>query len=184
MELLPITVQRTEIRFAGSGGQGLIKLGIILAEAAMLDGKNVVQTQSYGAEARGGASRSDVILSDDQIDFPSVTSLDVLLAMNQESYDKYIGLLKPHGIVIFDSSNVKPALIGGIYQYGAPFTKIALELGGKIYANIVALGYFVALTKLVSRENVLKVLRKRLPKDSISKNLEAFERGYRLGCTR
>ena len=104
-----ITLKRFEIRLAGKGGQGLIKSGLILAEAAALEGKNVVQIQSYGPEARGGASRSDVIIGD--TDYPGVMSLDVLVALSQEAYDKYLPYVKPNGVVIFDSGLVKPILV-------------------------------------------------------------------------
>ncbi|MCD6493481.1 MAG: 2-oxoacid:acceptor oxidoreductase family protein, partial [Archaeoglobaceae archaeon] len=104
-----LTLNRFEIRLAGKGGQGLIKSGLILAEALAAEGKRVLQLQSYGPEARGGASRSDVIIGDTS--YPGVVSLDVLVALSQEAYDKYLHLVKPNGIVIFDSDLVKPVLI-------------------------------------------------------------------------
>lgn len=186
MDLLQhrLTERRLEVRLAGSGGQGIIKSGLILAEAAMMDGKNVVQLQNYGAEARNGASRSDVIISDDEIDYPGIVALDILLAMNQKAYNSYTNILKPDGVVIFDSDLIYPALIEGINQYSAPFTRIASSLGSRIYANTVALGYLVAITGVVSMDSVKKAMKKHLPKKSLDVNLKAIERGYRLGCTK
>ncbi len=179
-----LSEKRVEIRLAGSGGQGLIKSGLVLAEAALMDGKNVVQLQSYGAEARNGASRSDIIISNDEIDYPGVIALDVLLAMNQKAYNSSAPLLKPDGIVVFDSDLVRPALVEGISQYGVPFTRIATALGNKLYANTVALGYLVAVTGVVSLESVKNALRKHLPGKSLTGNIRALEEGYRMGCRR
>ena len=100
--------KRIEIRLSGSGGQGLILAGIILAEAAIIDGKNAVQTQSYGPEARGGASRSEVIISNGSIDYPKVSKSDILLALTEEAVIKYKGSLKEDGLLILDSSIEKP----------------------------------------------------------------------------
>lgn len=171
-----LTLNRFEIRLAGKGGQGLIKSGLILAEALAAEGKRVLQLQSYGPEARGGASRSDVIIGDTS--YPGVVSLDVLVALSQEAYDKYLHLVKPNGIVIFDSDLVKPVLIEGINQHAVPLTRIAESLGNKLYANSVVIGYLVALTKLVSKETVKKVICCRVPKSTVENNLKAFEIGY------
>jgi len=172
--------ERFEIRLAGSGGQGLIKAGLILAEAATMEGKKVVQLQSYGPEARGGASRSDVLIGS-EIDYPGVTQLDFLLALTQEAYDKYLPLMKRGGIVVFDSAAVKPKLVEGIEQHSVNFTKIAKEVGNRIFANMVALGYIVAITKIVNKESVKKIIRKVFPKELAEKNVEAFEKGYLKG---
>lgn len=171
-----ITLKRFEIRLAGKGGQGLIKSGLILAEAAALEGKNVLQLQSYGPEARGGASRSDVIIGD--TDYPGVMSLDVLVALSQEAYDKYLPYVKPNGIVIFDSDFVKPILVEKINQHAVPLTRIAEEVGNRLYANSVVLGYLIAVTKLLSKNTVKEVLVKNVPKKTVEANLKAFEMGY------
>ncbi len=177
-----ISKGRVEIRLAGSGGQGMVKSGIILADAIAMEGRRVLQLQSYGAEARGGDSRSDVVIGN--TDYPGVIALDVLLAMNQKAYDTSISLLRPDGIVIFDSDLVRPALIEGLDQHGVPFTKLASAIGSKMYANSVALGYMIAVTGIASLNSVREAMRKYLPGKHIDANLKALEVGYRLGCTR
>ena len=171
-----LTLNRFEIRLAGKGGQGLVKSGLILAQAIAKEGNNVLQLQSYGPEARGGASRSDVIVGDTS--YPGVLSLDVLVALSQEAYDKYLHLVKSNGIVIFDPDLVRPILVEGINQHAVPFTKIAESLGNKMYANSVVMGYLIALTNLVSKNVVKDVMAKVLPKKTVEDNLKAFEIGY------
>jgi 2-oxoglutarate ferredoxin oxidoreductase subunit gamma len=167
---------RHEIRIAGKGGQGIVKMGLILAEAAAMEDKRVIQLQSYGAEVRGGECRSDVIIARD-MDYPGVLGLDILIAFTQEAYDKYLHLVKPSGAVIFDSDAVMPKLVEGIVQFSVPFTKIAREIGGKKLINTVALGYLVALTNIVSKDSVERAISKMFPgKTEI--NLKAFRRGY------
>ncbi|RKY83328.1 2-oxoacid:ferredoxin oxidoreductase subunit gamma, partial [candidate division KSB1 bacterium] len=147
---------RYEIRLSGAGGQGLILVGKVLAEAAAIyDGKNATQSQSYGPEARGGASRSEVIISDEDIDYPKAVNLDFLLALTQESCDKYWKDLKDNGILLVDSDYVKNIPKGKFKVYGLPITKIASEKIGKtLVANIIALGVFIELTKVISYEAV------------------------------
>ncbi len=183
-KLIQLKFGRFEVRFAGSGGQGLIKSSLILAQAASKQGKNVIQLQSYGAEVRGGASRSDVIISDNVIDYPGVLALDVLVALTQEAYDKYLPLLKPNGIVIFDSDLVRPALVENIEQHGVPFTRIAKKIGSKVYANSVVLGYFAAVTNIVSKDVLRETLARNVPPRTVEANLKAFDEGYKIGCTR
>jgi len=173
-----LTLNRFEIRLAGKGGQGLIKSGLILAESIAARGKSVMQLQSYGPEARGGASRSDIIIGDTE--YPGVLALDVLVALSQEAYDKYLPLVKPNGIVIFDSDLVKPALVEGISQHAVPFTKIAENLGNRLYANSVVLGYLIAITELAPKELVIEVLSRNVPKKTIRDNINAFEMGYAI----
>jgi 2-oxoglutarate ferredoxin oxidoreductase subunit gamma len=177
--------ERFEIRLAGRGGQGLIKMGLILAEAAAREGKRVVQLQRYGSEPRGGLSRSDVIIGD--VDYPGVLKLDVLLSLDQQAYDENLPLLKPGGLVIFDSDLVKPRLLAGI-QHSIPFTQIAEELGDRTCANSVALGYLVAVTGIVEKETVEEVLAEsmagKFPWEVVETNLKAFNRGYAEGYAR
>jgi 2-oxoglutarate ferredoxin oxidoreductase subunit gamma len=141
---------RYEIRLAGSGGQGLILAGIILAEAAgIYDGKFVCRHQSYGPEARGGASKSEIVISDEEIDYPKAINPDVFLAMNQKSLDTYISDLKLEGMLIIDSSLVRE--VPSTQAVAIPLTQIARqELGKMIVVNIVALGALVALTEVVT----------------------------------
>ena len=144
---------RYEIRLAGSGGQGLILAGIILAEAAgVYDGKFVCQTQSYGPEARGGASKAEVVISDAEIDYPKAIRPDVLLAMNQKSLDAFISDLKPGGLLLVDADLVQE--VPASRAVALPFTRIARDLGRAMAANIVALGALAQLTGAVSLESL------------------------------
>jgi len=179
MERLKVHAHRAKelnLRIAGRGGQGIIKLGLFLAEASVLEGKNVVQTQSYGPEARGGACRSDLIISDEDIDYPGLRRIDIFLAMDQEAYLKYSPMLDESSLVIYDSDLVRPSTHG----IGFPFTKRAIELfGDPIFANIIALGALIAITKIVKPETVLYVLKRRLKRFQ-KENLDAFVEGYEL----
>ena len=173
---------RYEIRLSGSGGQGLILAGIILAEAASIyEGKEAVQTQSYGPESRGGASKSEVVISDAEIDYPKVTSPDMLLAMTQEACDKYIGDLKESGIAIVDSFFVENAPEAP-NVLSLPLTAIAKETTGRaIVANIVALGAITALSNIVSRDAIEKAVLARVPKGTEELNQKALHAGFEAG---
>ncbi len=179
--------ERCEIRLSGSGGQGLILIGKILAEAAAIyDGKNATQSQSYGPEARGGASRSEVIVSDGDIDYPKAENLDVLLAMTQEAADKYARDLKPGGVLIVDERFVRtvPEPLGGT-AHRVPITELAEREAGKaIVANLVALGLIVALSAVVSERSARAALVARVPKGTEAMNLKAFEAGLRYARER
>jgi len=169
---------RIEIRLVGEGGQGMILAGIILAEAAAIyDGKNAVQTQNYGPEARGGASRSEVIISNGEIDYPKVIRADVLVAMSQEACDKYITTLKKNGILIVDENKVERVLTTRAIK--APITRLAVEAtGATITANVVALGLLVGLTGIVSRQAIEKAVAARAPKGTVEINLAALAAGF------
>ena len=173
---------RYEIRLSGAGGQGLILVGKILAEAAAIyDEKNATQSQSYGPEARGGASRSEVIISDDDIDYPKATNIDLLLAMTQEAVDKYSKDVKNGGIIIVDSNFVKENPSGDFKVYDYPITNIAEdELGKKIVANIIALGVIVKLSGIISENAVINAIRARVPKGTEELNIKAFKHGIQL----
>lgn len=168
---------RYEIRLAGEGGQGLILAGVILAEAAAVyDGKNAVQTQSYGPEARGGASKAEVVISDGAIDYPKVIAADLLLCMSQESCNKYVYEMKKDGILVVDSVHVER--VPTSRAYALPITKIAEETTGRrIAANIVALGIIVGLTGVVSRKAIEAAVRARAPKGTEALNLKALQAG-------
>jgi 2-oxoglutarate ferredoxin oxidoreductase subunit gamma len=168
---------RYEIRLAGEGGQGLILAGVILAEAAATgDGKNVAQTQSYGPEARGGASKAEVVISNEEIDYPKVVEADLLLAMSQEACDKYCHDLRKDGILIVDSILVGPVPDASAYR--VPITKIAEEATGRrVSANVVALGLIVGLSDIVSREAIETALARRVPKGTQELNLKALNAG-------
>ena len=144
--------KRTEIRLAGEGGQGMILAGIILAEAAAIyDGKQAVQTQSYGPEARGGASKSEVVISDGEIDHPEVLAADAVVTLSQEACSKYAASVRPGGLLIVDEEKVAYIPVAGAIKL--PITRLAYENTGKtITANSVALGVLVGLTGVVSRQ--------------------------------
>lgn len=170
--------KRTEIRLAGEGGQGMILAGIILAEAAAIyDGKQVTQTQSYGPEARGGASRSEVVIADGEIDHPEVLSPDVVVALSQEAYKKFGRTVKATGLLIVDEDRVETSAdFNGIK---IPVARIAHETTGKaITANTVALGVLVGLTNLVSRAAIEKAVLARAPKGTEEMNRKALQAGF------
>lgn len=172
---------RQELRLSGTGGQGLILAGIILAEAALLDGKLAIQSQSYGPEARGGSSKAEVIISEDAIHFPKVTEPNVLLAMSQEALNKYSKDLLPESIIVTDSLFVTklPEHPGRIYEL--PITHTAKnELGKALFSNIIALGALVKLTGIVSYESLEKAVLNRVPKGTEDLNRKALELGMEL----
>ena len=173
---------RYEIRLSGAGGQGLILIGKILAEAAAIyDQKNATQSQSYGPEARGGASRSEVIISDDDIDYPKATNINLLLAMTQEAVDKYAGEIKQGGVIIVDSHFVHNVPKGDYEVHSHPITELAEEkIGKKIVANIIALGAIERLSKIVSEDAIISAIRARVPKGTEEINLKAFRVGQNM----
>jgi len=174
---------RLEIRVAGFGGQGIIRTGLILAMAACIHGsKNAVQTQSYGPESRGGACKSEVVISDEEIDFPKVLEPDVLIAMSQEAYNAYVDLVKKGGTILLDPDLVqKQKASVGIQVSRVPATRIAEELGKTIVANVVMLGAFASVTNLISAETLRKSVLDNVPKGTEKLNLAAFEKGYKYG---
>ena len=173
-------MSRYELRFSGSGGQGLITAGIIMAKAASIyEGKQAVQSQSYGPEARGGSSKSEVIISDGPIDYPKATTVDALLAMTQEACDKYTHDLKDGGILLIDSDLVTKIPAGNFKIVSFPIINTAKnDVGREIVANIVALGAMVALTGQVSRENAEKAVLLSVPEAFIELNRKAFSIGF------
>lgn len=172
---------RQEILLTGAGGQGLILASIVLAEAAVNDNKNVVQTQSYGPEARGGASMSGVIIDIDTIEYPKVTNPTVLLCMNQASFNKYLGKVKPGCVVIVDSTFVSGPFQEEYAVQSYPITMTAKkELGRDVVANMLALGVVNAATGLVNRDIFRESIFRLAPKGSGELNQQAFDLGYRI----
>jgi 2-oxoglutarate ferredoxin oxidoreductase subunit gamma len=169
---------RMEIRLAGEGGQGMILAGIILAEAAAIyDGKQATQTQSYGPEARGGASRSEIVISDGEIDHPEVLSADVVVALSQEAYKKFAKTVKAGCLLIVDADRVETS--ADFTGIKIPVARIAQETTGKaITANTVALGVLVGLTSLVSRDALEKAITARAPKGTEEMNRKALQAGF------
>ncbi|HOK62549.1 MAG TPA: 2-oxoacid:acceptor oxidoreductase family protein [Soehngenia sp.] len=173
-------MKQYEIRLTGSGGQGLITGGIILAEAAILDGKNALQSQSYGPEARGGASKAEVIISDKEIVFPKITECDLLLALTNVACKKYLKSLKKGGILVIDSSVDKPDR-NDITVYQIPIIETANEkLKKSMVANIVALGALNKILNLVSEESLEKAVLDRVPKGTEELNRNALIEGRNL----
>ncbi len=166
------------IRFSGFGGQGVVLAGVIYGRAAVIEGKNALQTQSYGSASRGGASKSDVIISDEKIYELEFTTPDVLIAMSQEAYTIYAQQLKEDSIVIVEKDLVRT---GEGKTHSISATRIAEGLGQKVMANIVMLGFMSALVSIVSKDAVCEAIRELVPKGTEDKNIKAFEEGYKLG---
>jgi len=176
---------RVEVRFAGFGGQGIIKSGIIVAAAASIHAdKNAVQTQSYGPESRGGACKSEVVMSEEEIDFPKVVEPDVLVVMSQHAYNDYAEDVKSGGTVILDPGMIpREKNLKNLEVYRVPATKIAEQLGRKIVANIVMLGAFTAITELLDEKALKESIKENIPKGTEELNLAAFEKGFEYGKT-
>lgn len=172
---------KTEIRLAGSGGQGIILASILLAEAAgIYDQKNVLQSQVYGAAARGEISKADVIISDSEIYFPEVRLPDILLTLTQDSYDTFIKNIKPTTLIIVDEFYVK-TIDKNLNNYVFSITEIALNTTQKrISSNIVALGIISGLTEVVSLNALTEVIKNRF-KQGVQQNIEALNMGYKIG---
>lgn len=170
-----------EIRLGGSGGQGVVLMGVILAEAANLDRRCVVNTESYGPEARGGYSRSDVIISDELIDYPKLQRVDVLVALSQASAAQYACDLEPESIFIYDSELVSapPAFRGP--TFAVPMYEIARQVTGRAQTtNVVALGVLVKITGVVSVESARRAVWEAVPPGTEKVNLKAFAAGYAI----
>ncbi|MBC8316342.1 MAG: 2-oxoacid:acceptor oxidoreductase family protein [Desulfobulbaceae bacterium] len=170
---------RYEIRFGGSGGQGIILAAVILAEAAgVYEGYHVCQTQSYGPEARGGRSKAEVVISRSEIDYPKVIQMDLFLAMTQAALDAYFFDFKPNGLLVVDSTFVKQIPSSRVITI--PFTRIARdEIGKEIVANIVALGAVALLSRKFSSENLEKAVLSKVPAQFKDINLQALHAGMK-----
>jgi 2-oxoglutarate ferredoxin oxidoreductase subunit gamma len=174
-------MNRVEVRICGLGGQGVVLAGQILGRAAMIDGKKVVQTQSYGSEARGSAAKSEVIISDKKIGFPLVRKCDFLVAMSQSALDVHFKDLKKNAVLLVDKDLVEriPKIKSNIHRL--PVTKIAeTQLKSKMYANVIMLGALTKITRLVSKEAMEKAITTSVKADTAKINLCAFEIGLKL----
>lgn len=179
---------RKDIRIAGFGGQGIILAGIVIGKAAALhDGLYAVQTQSYGPEARGGASKTEVVVSEEEVDYPKVEHPDIFIAMSQLALTSYLGDLKDGGMLIVDPDMISGEEVMQFVQehninlYKAPATKTAAEdIGLKIVSNIVMVGAITRITKVVSENAVRAAIAESVPPGTEKKNLEAFEAGLKL----
>jgi len=171
---------KIEIRIGGHGGQGVVLAGRILGKAAIFDGKNVLQTQTYGAEARGSLARSEVIISDDRIGFPAVRKCDILVVMNQESLDKHLQYLKEDGMLIVDDT-VEKIPETKVKVFKVPATETAKKIfGDSLFANMVILGALTKITKIASEESMEKSIRESVAEKTIEANINAFKKGLQL----
>lgn len=168
---------------SGFGGQGIIMAGDIVGKAAVLhDNKFATMTQAYGPEARGGACSAQVIVSGAEILFPCVADPEILVCMSQESYTKNVGCLRPRGILLWDTDLVKPdAIVDDIAAYNIPATRFAEELGNKMMANIVMLGFLAAITGLVGEAALSEAVASSVPAATRDVNHRAFARGCEYG---
>lgn len=173
----------TDIRFSGLGGQGVIRCGLITGKALSLyDNKHATMTQSFGPEARGSACSSQLVVSDDRVLYPYIVAPQILVSMSQEAYDKYVPQLDKDGILIYDEDLVKIKEVQkNIKIYSIPSTRFAESLGNRIIANLVMLGFFTSITKLVSPEAMKKALPGLVPERFLDLNIKAFEKGYDYG---
>jgi 2-oxoglutarate ferredoxin oxidoreductase subunit gamma len=176
---------RTEIKLAGFGGQGIVLAAFILGKAiSIFDKKNAVLTQSYGPEARGGACSADVVMADGEIDFPEVTIPQISVIMSQEAYFKYGEHIVNNGVLLIDEDLVKlEPTEKKIKTYSIPSTRFAEELGRKIVANIVMLGFVTAVTEVATVEAVKNSLLNSVPKGTEELNMKALMKGYDYGIT-
>jgi len=173
--------KQTEVRIAGLGGQGVVLAGKILGRAAVYYGKRVVQTQSYGAEARGSAAKSEVIIADERIGFPIVRKCDILVAMSQNALEKYLKDLKEDGTLLVDESMVKevPAIKARVFK--VPATKMAeTKLKLRICANVIMLGALIKATGIISQKSVEKAITQSVPKEAEKVNIHGFRIGLEL----
>jgi len=175
-------MERCRLVFSGSGGQGVITAAIILAEAAVLyENRIAVQSQAYGPAARGGATRSDVIISNSAINYPKVIQPNVLVCLTQEAYNNFYPIIRPGGLLITDSRYVKIQRKVDARQKELPMHQAVMEKIGKpIVFNICMLGAVISLTDLVKSESIMKVLKNRIPDSFLEINRNALDLGMKL----
>lgn len=176
-------MERSRLVFSGSGGQGVITAAIILAKAAVLfEGRCATQSQSYGAAARGGSTRSDILISDNEIMFPKVIQPNILVSLTQESYGKFAPILRPGGLLLVDSKYVTVEKKVAASHVALPmYDTVMKEVGKPIVFNICMLGALIGLSKLVKPESILKVLETSIPKDFMDMNKKALDIGFKMG---
>jgi 2-oxoglutarate ferredoxin oxidoreductase subunit gamma len=173
-------MKELRVKISGFGGQGIILSSYIVGKAASIyDGKNASMTQAYGPEARGGACSSQVVISDAEVDYPLVDEADVLIAMSQEAYSRFLPILKKGGVLLYDEdlvTDLQP--VKGVKIKAIPATRIAEEMGKKIVANIVMLGFATAQGKIASYEAMRAAIRESVPAKFTELNMTAFQTGY------
>jgi 2-oxoglutarate ferredoxin oxidoreductase subunit gamma len=177
-------MSRVRIVFSGSGGQGVITAAIILAEAAVIHaGMNATQSQSYGAAARGGSTRSDIIISETVINFPEVSQPNVLVCLTQDAYNSYSSIIRPGGLLMTDSRFVKTTRRVDAKQIELPmYDAVMKEIGKPVVFNICMLGALVGITEVIRPKLVMAAVVASVPKDFIELNTRAFELGMELGA--
>ncbi len=167
------------IRISGFGGQGIVLCGYIIGRAASLyDGKNAVFTQSYGPAARGGACSANVVIADEKIGYPLVRMADFFIVLSKEGYEKFINSTTPNALIFADIDLVNGVVIDSKKVFGIPATRLAEDMGKKIVANIIMLGFFFGITGIVSREAISDSVRTFVKKAFIDINLKALDKGY------
>ena len=176
-------MERCRMVFSGSGGQGVITASIIFAEAAVLyEDLNAVQSQSYGAEARGGSTRADVIISDSMIYYPKVIQPNVLVCLTQDAYNKFFRIIRPGGLLVTDTRFVKiQKKVDAQQRELSMYESVMEKIGKPIVFNICMLGAVISMTELVSPESIMKVLETRIPADFLDMNRRALDVGRELG---
>ncbi len=176
-------MERSRLVFSGSGGQGVITAAIILAKAAAIfENKSAIQSQSYGAAARGGATRSDIIIDDSEIFFPKVIQPNVLVSLTQESYTTFAPIIRPGGLLLVDSKYVTIEKKVDAKHIALPMYETVMEKIGKpIVFNICMLGALIGISQLIQPESILKVLETTIPKDFMDMNKKALDLGMSMG---
>lgn len=177
-------MNRVRLVFSGSGGQGVITAAIILAEAAvMYDGKNATQSQSYGAAARGGGTRSDIIISDQEINFPEVRQPNVLVCLTQDAYNTYSSIVRPGGLLLTDTKFVKTIRKVDARQVELPlYEEVMDKIGKPVVFNICVLGALIGITEVIRPKSVMAAVADRVPRDFLELNNKALEIGFGLGA--
>lgn len=177
-------MERCRMVFSGSGGQGVITAAVILTEAAVIvEGLNATQSQSYGAAARGGATRTDIIVSDSQIHYPKVIQPNILVCLTQEAYGQYQGIIRPGGLLLSDTRFVQSEKKVDARQIELPMYQTVMDKIGKpIVFNICMLGALIKITGLVEPESIMTILEKRIPAGFVDMNREALELGMEMAA--
>jgi 2-oxoglutarate ferredoxin oxidoreductase subunit gamma len=177
-------MKNTNVKIGGFGGQGIVLAGYIVGKAASIHDKlNATLTQSYGPESRGSSCSAQLIIGSEEIDYPKVTHADILMVMSQEAYDKFTPELSRGGTLLYDEDLAKPTNNFGktVKVYSIPATRYAEELGKKIVANIIMLGFFSVITGLIKSEAMEEAIRTSTPKGFEELNIKAFRRGFESG---
>lgn len=176
-------MSKVEVRFSGFGGQGIILAGYISGKAATLfDKRNATLTQSYGPESRGGACSAELIVSDETILYPHLICPDVLVAMSQPAYEMYKDKVSAQGILVVDSGLVEPGEVpAGIRLYSIPATRLADEMGRSVVANIIMLGFFTAVSAVITEKSMREAILSSVPAGTEELNTKAFDLGFNRG---